>query len=132
MYLLVEYRRYSKPVSQATEFSSAASEIVPVVCGILARLKTGEMKRFLHSGNVSLAIARICFVTAPHQNSRNALCYCNNVLLASFADFRNVASWLDKQNVTLVQVMLNNYYFNFRSIGPYFATKSIESGAQNF
>ena len=29
---------------------------------------------------------------------------------------------LEREKVTLVQVMLNNYYFNFRSVGPYFPT----------
>jgi len=29
---------------------------------------------------------------------------------------------VERENVTLVQVMLNNYYFNFRSVGPYFPT----------
>ena len=29
---------------------------------------------------------------------------------------------LEREKVTLVQVMLNNYYFNFRSVGPYFRT----------
>lgn len=64
-----------------------------------------------------------------HENVSNVVQHCKNVLLACF-EFaskdvlfpRAFVGVLERENVTLVQVMLNNYYFNFRSGGPYFPT----------
>ena len=38
---------------------------------------------------------------------------------------------LERENVTLVQVMLNNYYFNFRSVGAILPDKLIEGGVSH-